>query len=290
MRNVRYDRPKGFVDPLLSRDDKEMAFRYIGSNHVDRVRELKSSGEHGLEKRSAIDGTRSKHTKKYSNKISDPKDGRISNCDDEFDSDGYCSDGDERRIELLCIRRPMKIKNYYTDADISESSSHGDVKIMDGEIVTVDVEVRCWLINDAAIVLSAIAHDDGALFMETEAEILLTDLAAMKGISSEGFLDAQNDFNALLGEVANEIATTVEIQIEDDVPRLVLNLSTPDQYQEKQKEAQSTDGWSTEVESSPPEEDDICVKQLSASIANTSCASDEEIDEMLLGVSFNARI
>jgi len=124
----------------------------------------------------------------------------------------------EQQIELYQLERRIRI-NFDGESAwiISESFKNDNVDISSGELHTL-TNVKCSLLDDTILLISA-KTVSGDPKIELESEIELAELAVLKGLKPDITYDKQQ-----LEELAKEIATSVEIIVEDNSARLVLNL------------------------------------------------------------------
>jgi hypothetical protein len=172
--------------------------------------------------------------------------------DDFEDEDDFADDfaGDEFRELLAEVRRDVRVSEEVPVAGgAHDRRPHpegpvGEVKL---SIFLANAEVRCWLVNNEVIVLSAVTAGEGR-DLEAEAEISLEDLAVLRGeepglLGSGGggggsSVDASLNpheggssvFSATfdlstLQQIAQEMVAHVEIRVDaDSGARLILNL------------------------------------------------------------------
>jgi len=150
----------------------------------------------------------------------------------------------EQQEELHQLQRRIRI-NFDGESAwlISESFKNENVDISSGEIHTL-ATVRCCLLDEVILLISAKTLG-GEPAIELESEIELSELAALKGLNPDISYEKQQ-----LEALAKEIASSVEIIVEDGSARLVLNL----------------------------------VENMTGGVTGAglqSCASEEEIDHML---------
>jgi hypothetical protein len=152
----------------------------------------------------------------------------------------HVTDPNETRIELCSIRRSMRVVDFLTAADLAEfppedlmdhlspRQAHGN----DAPVIIVDMDVKCFLVNNVDLVISATTCQGQPIFVDAEAEAPVSELCLLKGVPYRGQeLDPDHHtieqdmlFIESLEALARDIATTVEIKVEEEIPRLVLNI------------------------------------------------------------------
>jgi hypothetical protein len=152
------------------------------------------------------------------------------------------SDSPESRIELCSIRRSMRVVDFLTAADLAEfppedlmdhispRQAHGVGS--EAPVIVVDMDVKCFLVNNVDLVISATTCQGQPIFVDAEAEAPVSELCMLKGIPFKGqgidpdhhSIEQDMLFIESLEGLARDIATTVEIKVEDEIPRLVLNI------------------------------------------------------------------
>jgi len=249
MRQVQYKRPKGFIDPFAPPPSPTRA---SSASHLHQVRKLKKDSLEDIEqsaenlRRSIL--TKKEHAKsmislqksdrmrprsntelpsnnQYNTKSSPYQSHRHSFAQsrmqsflvEEDDKSGEYEDL-EQQIELYQLERRIRI-NFDGESAwiISESFKNDNVDISSGELHTL-TNVKCSLLDDTILLISA-KTVSGDPKIELESEIELAELAVLKGLKPDITYDKQQ-----LEELAKEIATSVEIIVEDNSARLVLNL------------------------------------------------------------------
>jgi hypothetical protein len=106
------------------------------------------------------------------------------------------------------------------------------------------MRVQCWLVNDTDLAISAESCSGEDVFVDAEAEVPLSSFLEMKGVKLTDSLlgnEPALSSNSRLNALASEIVSTIEIMIEEGVPRLLLNLEADgvasEEMQSLQKEA-----------------------------------------------------
>lgn len=279
MRQVQYKRPKGFIDPFAPQQEEARA---TTASHLNNMRKLKKgdtiediieSSEnlrrsilHKREsaksmialKKSEKMRPRSQtdfkptntntnehrhehgHTRNKSFAVSRMQ--SFHHFEEDEKSEEY--ENLEQQEELHQLQRRIRI-NFDGESAwlISESFKNENVDISSGEIHTL-ATVRCCLLDEVILLISAKTLN-GEPVIELESEIELSELAVLKGLNPDINYDKQQ-----LEVLAKEIASSVEIIVEDGSARLVLNL----------------------------------VENMAGGVTGAgvqSCASEEEIDHML---------
>ena len=274
MRQVQYKRPKGFIDPFAP---PASPTRASTASHLNQMRKLKKDSLEDIEQ-SAENLRRSILIKKEQAKsmISLSKSDRRPRSDtdirpthqsekqsyhqsrhhsfahnsrmqsfmiEEDDKSGEYEDL-EQQVELYQLERRIRI-NFDGESAwiISESFKNDNVDISSGELHTL-ANVKCSLLDEIILLITA-KTVNGDPKIELESEIELSELAVLKGLKPDLHYDQKQ-----LEDLAKEIASSVEIIVEDGNARLVLNL----------------------------------VENIGGDIVGTgaqSCASEEELDHML---------
>jgi hypothetical protein len=277
MRQVQYKRPKGFIDPFAP--PQEVA-RATSSSHLNNMRKLKKgdtieeiiqSSEnlrksilHQRESAKSMIALRKSekmrprsqtdfkptithnHTHDHGHSrqksFASSRMQSFQHYDEDEKSEEY--ENLEQQEELHQLQRRIRI-NFDGESAwlISESFKNENVDISSGEIHTL-ATVRCCLLDEVILLISAKTLG-GEPAIELESEIELSELAALKGLNPDISYEKQQ-----LEALAKEIASSVEIIVEDGSARLVLNL----------------------------------VENMTGGVTGAglqSCASEEEIDHML---------
>lgn len=249
MRQVQYKRPKGFIDPFAPPTSPT---RSASASHLNQMRRLKKDSLEDIEQsaenlrrsilikkeqsaKSMISLNKSDRLRQRSNteinttssaKQSDNHKSRHhsfahsrmqSFVMDEDDKSGEYEDL-EQQVELYQLERRIRI-NFDGESAwiISESFKNDNVDISSGELHTM-ADVKCSLLDEIILLISA-KTINGDPKIELESEIELSELAALKGLKADMRYDKQQ-----LEDLAKEIASSVEIVVEDGNARLVLNL------------------------------------------------------------------
>jgi hypothetical protein len=174
--------------------------------------------------------------------------------DDFEDEDDFADDfaGEEFRELLAEVRRDVRVSEELPVAGgAHDRRPHpegpvGEVKV---SIFLASADVRCWLVNNEVIVLSAVTAGEGRE-LEAEAEISLEDLAVLRGeepgllgpggggggssVGGEVSLNPDEGGSSVfsatfdlstLQQIAQEMVAHVEIRVDaDSGARLILNL------------------------------------------------------------------
>lgn len=251
MRQVQYKRPKGFIDPFAPPSSASPT-RASSASHLHQMRKLKKDSIEEIEE-SAENLRRSILSKREHAKsiISLNKSERLlrQRSSSEYNSSSFNRNdqknlprhhsfggtrmqsfmieeddksGDyedfEQQVELYQLERRVRI-NFDGESAwiISESFKNDNVDISSGELHTI-AHVRCSLLDETILLICA-KTINGDPKIELESEIELSELSLLKGLNFDINYDKQQ-----LQDLAKEIASSVEIIVEDNGARLVLNL------------------------------------------------------------------
>lgn len=230
--------------------------------HIGRIRSIKqnnainaqsnSSNDPTTQGRSNSCGNSPIKTQKYKEIYSIIEQGMIdgtssnilaSTIDEESD-DEYDLDIDAVRRELASTERMIRILTQHNNVRPTDQTQ--PMGRMDQQLMMSEGDVSCWLVNEDLLLIiatanstspnnsSSIKSDQDANsnnqentaemngFIQAEADILISDLAAVKGYSKNELLE--NDMSLLIA-LAKEIVGTVDISIESNgAARLLLSL------------------------------------------------------------------
>lgn len=269
MRQVNYKRPKGFIDPFAPNEKKvDPPPRAKSAAHVHRVKSFKDEDGKGdsrgtRPKSSGGDGSGGVHQKnskkgggasssdqhltastQSSAAVADElpavqppgalrREGSMrksSFMNSSFNSafgledggaaprGGAGDDGDERKTELAQVQREIAVH-----VENEENAFYGIGEDQNRIEVNLPAVMTCWLINETSLVISAVARQGGNT-LEAEAEVSVENIVKIKCLDPEVAQDILQ-----LEALANDIIETVEMKVEDGLPRLILNL-TEEEY------------------------------------------------------------
>ena len=244
MRQVTYERPKDFVDPLRMMGDwpdvdvdgedshtmkQRASSAPLGegsrsSAHVHRVKEVKDvraqNAGVGGDGTVSHNGRQSKTQSRPSSTTEPP--GEINYDSDRFeDNDPAAAEEQEQLEELAHVVRQIRVSTAVIDGDLDANGVAPS-----GEISHwVEGSVNCWLVDKSILVISTSAKQgEYTPAFDAEAEIDVVGLAGVRGISEDNIDKILTD-SSQLSSLAKFIAESVEVRIEDGTARVVLNLS-----------------------------------------------------------------
>jgi hypothetical protein len=234
MREVTYERPKGYklrelppmktLGSIHDKNDFKPHFTQLpdypgrgkvktnsgfsvskdGPGQVNRIRNIRDSKDEGSEE-------------KYS--------------EEQFEEDVAGSGGGgggEDQVELACTHRYIKVQIL--------SSKHDDDGIQENSWG----EISCYLLNGSMFLICARLHENGEgkdensknddrrgpEAYEAEAEIDILAIAELRGLDGSLLLESYRSGNvAPIQGLARYISESVDLKVEDDVARIILNLS-----------------------------------------------------------------
>lgn len=276
MRQVKYKRPPGFVDPFAKKPEpadvlpqprvrmlKPLKPRSTVS-HVDRLRAQKVKGSKGISHGDAsmneddqygadndfLDGDEQHHIEV-----------QVFEGNDEYDHDSFYQEGEthsfsnESRFPLASVSRQIRVIRERTDHDADPSDWN------DGVGTFIDGNVECILVNQRYIILTVVANDGNAL-IQCEAELKATDLSMLSDSVYEDQIDPSD-----ISELASQMVENVELKIDElGLARLILNLINDFDDGDSKYESHNGDWDST----------------FPSGSAVAICATEEELQEMLL--------
>jgi len=246
MRQVTYERPKDFVDPLRMMEDwpdvdvdgedshtmkRRASSAPLGegsrsSAHVHRVKEVKEvkAQNAGVGGEGSV---RSHHTRGGSKTQTHPYPTSEPLGDTNYDSDRFedndpaAAEEQEQLEELAHVVREIRVSTAVVDGDVDANGAAPS-----GEISHwVGGSVNCWLVDKSILVISTSAKQgEYTPAFDAEAEIDVVGLAGVRGISEDNIDKILTD-SSQLSSLAKFIAESVEVRIEDGTARVVLNLA-----------------------------------------------------------------
>ncbi len=275
MRQVKYKRPPDFVDPLaadpsVSTEPPRPRIRILKplkvkstASHVDRVRAQKSRNR----KVESPGNLSTSDDDQYGadNDFLDAEEQQnfeiqVFEGNDEYDHDSFYQEGEngiipnESRLPLSTVARPIRV--------LKEGFDGGATEFNDDPPYCVDAMVECVLVNNQYIVLGVVAND-GKSVIQCEAELKASDLSLL----SDSVYDDQIDPDTI-AELATQMVENVEMKIDKTgVSRLVLNLVSEGDDGDSKFDSINGD-WESAFSS--------------VAAASAACATEEELQDMLL--------
>jgi hypothetical protein len=273
MRQVRYKRPPGFVDPFETKEQvveepvrpkvrhlKPLKPRLAASSQIDRIRAQKlrtnkcgSPGSSaGDDDQYGADGDFFDSDEQVNIEI------QVFEGNDEYDHDAFYQEGDtnlipdESRLPLATVSRQIRVVRELVDSPADEINEDVGGGLMDATI-------ECALVNHQYLVLAVVANDDCST-LQCEAELKASDLSMLSDSVYEDQIDPSS-----VTDLAQQMVESVEIKLDKSgTARLVLNLLS--EFEENENKYDGD--WDSTFAIS--------------SSASAVCASQEELQEMLL--------
>ena len=255
MRQVTYTRPKGFKDPLVRNDNEAESFSKprassapLGSEgsrssaHIHRIRDVKEgNSRHQPSSSSNINGNDSQRAGNHhvvtSYAGADGGGGMESSYDlDQFEDNDQEIEAQEQLEELAHVRRAIRVTTSIA-GDFDRENGGGEAE-GEEDLVFDDCigEVNCSLVDKTILVISTSAKQGAQTpAFNAEAEIDIIGLAELRGISEEMILADTSQ----LASLANFIAQSVEVRIENGTARIILNLAESALENDDDPEAQN---------------------------------------------------
>ena len=255
MRQVTYTRPKGFKDPLVRTDNEAESFAKprassapLGSEgsrssaHIHRIRDVKEGiNRHQPSSSSNINGNdlqrAGNHHVVTSYAGADGGGGVESSYDlDQFEDNDQEIEAQEQLEELAHVRRAIRVTTSIA-GDFDRENGGGEAE-GEEDLVYDDCigEVNCSLVDKTILVISTSAKQGAQTpAFNAEAEIDIIGLAELRGISEEMILADTSQ----LASLANFIAQSVEVRIENGTARIILNLAESALENDDDPEAQN---------------------------------------------------
>lgn len=227
IRQVKYTRPKDFVDPFLKREAEEKEEKASPSrsySHLNRVRGIRSSRADSPLSRTSREGTVSP--------LGPPA--QATGSEDDYE-DEYQDAFDAESSGVVLLTRVHRYVN------VTESE--------DNVTMQVTMNLSCMLVEGATLVISALGDEEDGHGIEAEAEIGVNELFELRESSGLLSADVRSD-PTFMKVLATELVNTLEIRIEEGVARLVLNLEAP-----TTSPAKPVGGSSGSKNSSPSQQD-----------------------------------
>jgi len=275
------------------------ANRSRSAAHINRVRDVKQGGEGDVRASASSQQLQQqpehlKSSLKVKSQTSDirPSTGepgvrfsstkaRFGSDEDLYDDAEFEGQREEQQEELASSQRLIRVTE-----DASSIEGEGEMGESKQHIHDDWGEVRCSLVDGKVLVIRAATFGNkqdlisqpatSEAVLEAEAEIDVIGLAAIRGFQGDAVLKDMNQLRSL----AKYIADSIEIKVEDDLARVILNLADADsnlpaEMGSKEKENKDQDSFYITGD------DAFELGATNGSVA--SHASDEEIDRVLIG-------